>query len=69
MSKIWSFMIISSVVVSFIWGSIAAIPNIIMESCITATENMVKLLGMTCFWSGIFIRIYTSRPRSTPCMP
>lgn len=54
MSKIWSFMIISSVVVSFIWGSIAAIPNIIMESSITATENMVKLLGMTCFWSGIF---------------
>ena len=54
MSKIWSFMIIASIVVAFLWGSISAIPDIIMESSITATENMVKLLGMTCFWSGMF---------------
>jgi len=54
MSKIWSFMIIASIVVTFAWGSINTIPDIIMESSITATENMVKLLGMTCFWSGMF---------------
>ena len=54
MSKIWCFMIIASIVVAFLWGDISAIPNLIMESSITATENMVKLLGMTCFWSGMF---------------
>lgn len=54
MSKIWCFMIIASIVVAFLWGDVAAVPNLIMESSITATENMVKLLGMTCFWSGMF---------------
>lgn len=54
MSKIWSFMIIASIVVAFAWGDVAGIPNIIMESSITATENIVKLIGMTCFWSGMF---------------
>ena len=54
MSKIWCFMIIASIVVAFLWGDISAIPNLIMESSVTATENMVKLLGMTCFWSGMF---------------
>ncbi len=54
MSKIWCFMIIASIVVAFLWGNVASVPNLIMESSITATENMVKLLGMTCFWSGMF---------------
>ena len=54
MSKIWCFMIIASIVVAFLWGDVAVVPNLIMESSITATENMVKLLGMTCFWSGMF---------------
>lgn len=54
MSKIWSFMIISAIVFSFIWGNIANVPNIIMESSVNATENIVKLIGMTCFWSGMF---------------
>lgn len=54
MSKIWSFMIIISIVVAFIWGNVSFIPDIIMNSSITATENIVKLIGMTCFWSGMF---------------
>lgn len=54
MSKIWSFMIMTSIVVAFVCGSVGGVPDIIMESSITATENMVKLLGMTCFWSGMF---------------
>ncbi len=54
MSKIWSFMIISAIAFSFIWGNIGDVPNIIMDSSINATENIVKLIGMTCFWSGMF---------------
>lgn len=54
MSKIWSFMIIVSIVIAFACGNVAEIPNLIMESSVTATENIVKLIGMTCFWSGMF---------------
>lgn len=54
MSKIWSFMIIASIIVAFVWGDVAEVPNIIMESSVNATENIVKLVGMTCFWSGMF---------------
>lgn len=54
MSKIWSFMIIASIVVAFVCGNVQDVPNIIMESSVNATENIVKLIGMTCFWSGMF---------------
>ena len=54
MSKIWSFMVIISIVVAIVTGGASIIPDIIMKSSINATENMVKLLGMTCFWSGMF---------------
>lgn len=54
MSKIWSFMIIASVVIAFVCGNVANVPNIIMESSVNATQNIIKLIGMTCFWSGMF---------------
>jgi len=54
MSKIWSFMVIASIIVAFLWGDVQNVPNIIMESSVNATENIVKLIGMTCFWSGMF---------------
>jgi len=54
MSKIWSFMIIISIVVAMVFGVSEKITGIIMESSIEATGNVIKLLGMTCFWSGIF---------------
>ncbi len=54
MSKIWSFMIILSIVVAIILGNINSITDIIMNSSVSATENILKLIGMTCFWSGIF---------------
>jgi len=54
MSKIWSFMIIASIAIAFMCGNVAEVPNIIMESSVNATENIVKLIGMTCFWSGMF---------------
>lgn len=54
MTKIWSFMIVISIVVAVILGNANTVPDIIMNSSMTATENIVKLLGMTCFWSGMF---------------
>ena len=54
MSKIWSFMIIASIAIAFMCGNVAEVPNIIMESSVNATENILKLIGMTCFWSGMF---------------
>lgn len=54
MSKIWSFMIIISIIVAFVFGNIGNLTDIIMESGVSATENIVKMIGMTCFWSGMF---------------
>lgn len=54
MSKIWSFMIIISIVVAFLFGNIGNLTDIIMETGVSATENIIKMIGMTCFWSGMF---------------
>lgn len=54
MSKIWSFMIIISIIVAFVFGNIGNLTDIIMESGVSATENIIKMIGMTCFWSGMF---------------
>ena len=54
MSKIWSFMVIVSIVIAFVCGNVANVPNIIMESSVNSTQNIIKLIGMTCFWSGMF---------------
>lgn len=54
MSKIWSFMIIISIIVAFVFGNIGNLTDIIMESGVNATENIIKMIGMTCFWSGMF---------------
>lgn len=54
MSKIWSFMILLSIVIAFLTG----VPNVITSSAISeskiAVENIISLAGMMCFWSGIF---------------
>ena len=54
MSKIWAFMILISIVVAVLYGGVSNIPDIIMSSSVDATQNILKLVGMTCFWSGIF---------------
>jgi len=54
MSKIWSCIILISIVIAFLTG----IPDVITSSVIseskTAVENIINLIGMMCFWSGIF---------------
>ena len=54
MSKIWTFMIIFSLIFAIVFGNIGNITNIIMDSSITVVNNILKLIGMMCFWSGIF---------------
>jgi spore maturation protein A len=54
MSKIWSCIILISIIIAFLTG----IPNVITSSAIsqskTAIQNIINLAGMMCFWSGIF---------------
>lgn len=47
-------MIIVSLVLAITVGNVGNITNIIMDSSALAVENIVKLAGMMCFWSGIF---------------
>lgn len=54
MSKIWSVIILVSIMVAFLSGN----PDIILATCVSESkssiENILTLAGMMCFWSGIF---------------
>ena len=54
MSKIWSFMIIISIVFSIIMGNADKIIGYITTASMNAIENIITLAGMLCFWTGIF---------------
>ena len=54
MSKIWSFMILISIIVVFISGNPGLVTTVVMSESKTAVENVITLAGMMCFWSGIF---------------
>lgn len=54
MSKIWSFMIIIAIIFSLIVGNADVVINSIMDSGKSAVENVINLIGMMCFWNGIF---------------
>ena len=54
MSKIWSFMVIFSIIVAFFTGYTENVITNIMESGQNAIQNIIGLIAMTCFWSGIF---------------
>lgn len=54
MSKVWSFLIIFSISISFITNSFDNVINIIMSSSKSAVENVITLIGIMCFWNGIF---------------
>ncbi len=54
MSKVWSFIIIFSISISFITGCFDNVINIIMTSSKSAVENVITLVGVMCFWNGIF---------------
>ncbi len=54
MSKVWCLMLIISIVVALFMGNPDTIINSIMDSGKNATQNVISLIGMMCFWSGIF---------------
>lgn len=54
MSKIWSFMIILSILFCIIFGNSQNLLEIITNACANSIENVITLAGMLCFWSGIF---------------
>lgn len=54
MSKIWSFMIILSILFCIIFGNSQNLLEIITKACANSIENIITLAGMLCFWSGIF---------------
>lgn len=54
MSKVWCTMITISIVVALFFGNTEVVITSIMNSGKTATQNVINLIGMMCFWSGIF---------------
>lgn len=54
MSKVWSFLLIFSISISFLTGSFNNVITIIMNSSKSAVENVITLVGVMCFWNGIF---------------
>lgn len=54
MSKVWSAMLVISIVTAIFLGNPDTVINSIMDSGKSAVENVITLIGMMCFWSGIF---------------
>lgn len=54
MSKIWSFMLVFSIAIAIFSGKPEVVINSIMDNGKTSVENVLTLIGMMCFWSGIF---------------
>ena len=54
MSKIWSYMIILSIIIAIFFGMGDEVISAIMDGSKSAIENVITLCGMMCFWSGIF---------------
>lgn len=54
MSKIWSFLIIISILFGIMLGNSDKIISQITSAGMSATENIITFAGMICFWTGIF---------------
>lgn len=54
MSKIWGVMLLFSIVIAIITSNAQVVVDSIMMSGKDAVENVITLIGMMCFWSGIF---------------
>lgn len=54
MSKIWCGILLLSIIVAFLKGDPAVITSEIMNQSKISIENILTLIGMLCFWSGIF---------------
>lgn len=54
MSKLWSVMILFSVLYALITGNNNGIINSVTTGATNAVENILAFVGMLCFWNGIF---------------
>lgn len=54
MSKIWGSMLLFSIVIAIVTANAQVVIDSIMSSGKDAVENVITLIGMMCFWSGIF---------------
>lgn len=54
MSKIWGAMLIISIAVAIFTGNVETVVSGIMTSGQNAVENILGLVGMMCFWNGLF---------------
>lgn len=54
MSKIWGAMLCISIIIAVFFGNPDSVISSIMDSGKSAVENVITLIGMMCFWSGIF---------------
>ncbi len=54
MSKIWCFIILISISIAFLNGIPEVITSSVINESKTAVQNIINLVGMMCFWSGIF---------------
>lgn len=53
MSKIWGAMLCISIIIAVFFGNPDSVISSIMDSGKSAVENVITLIGMMCFWSGI----------------
>ena len=53
MSYIWSFIIILSIIFSFLTGASNDIVENITDASMSSVENILTLAAMLCFWSGV----------------
>ena len=54
LSKVWTVLLLITIVFGLINGSCDIITQSIMENSKKAVENIISIIGMLCFWSGIF---------------
>lgn len=54
MSKIWSLMMVVSIIFAFCCGNADGLIEYITKASTNSIENIVTLTGMMCFWTGIF---------------
>lgn len=54
MTKIWSLMIILSIVYAIFSGNAGIVVNSVTTGAMNSVENILAFMGMLCFWSGIF---------------
>ncbi len=50
---IWAFMIVFGIIVSFITGNVEAVSKAIMDSCTTAVNLCIGMLGIYALWMGL----------------